>query len=69
MIPVKSEENFLEDFRTFKKTFLAEVNVFKKQLLRSYTTDNVNKSNNSDRLITFLEENFAFLMEQITKER
>ena len=69
MIPVKSEENFLEDFRTFKKTFLAEVNVFKKQLLRSYTTDNVNKSNNSDRLITFLEENFAFLMEQITKKR
>ena len=69
MIPVKSEENFLEDFRTFKKTFLAEVNVFKKQLLRSYTTDNVNKSNNSDRLIIFIEENIAFVMEQISKKR
>ena len=69
MIPVKSEENFLEDFRTFKKTFLAEVNVFKKQLLRSYTSDNVNKSNNSDRLIIFIEENIAFLMEQISKKR
>ena len=28
--PSKSEESFLEDFRTFKKSFLAEVNVFKK---------------------------------------
>ena len=41
----KSEESFLEDFRTFKKLFLAVVGVFKKQLLKSYTTDNVNESN------------------------
>ena len=47
----KSKESFLEDFRTLRKLFLAEVNVFKKQLLTSYTTDNVNKSNNSDRLV------------------
>ena len=46
-----------------------EVNVFKKQLLRSYTTDNVNKSNNSDRLIIFSEENIAILKEQISKKR
>ena len=67
----KSEESFLEDFRTFKtikKSFLAEVNVFKKQLLTSYTTDNVKKSNNSDRLIVLLEENIAFLKEQIKKK-
>ena len=69
MIPVSLKKIFLEDFRTFKKTFLAEVNGFKKQLLRSYTTSNVNKSNNSDRLIIFLEENFAFVMEQISKKR
>ena len=61
----KSEESFLEDFQTFKKSFLAKVNVFKKQLLTSYTTDNVNKSNNSDRLIILLEENIAFLKDQI----
>ena len=64
----KSEESFLEDFQTFKKSFLAKVNVFKKQLLTSYTTDNVNKSNNSDRLIILLEENIAFLKEQINKK-
>ena len=29
----KSQESFLEDFRAFTKSFLAEVNVFKKQLL------------------------------------
>ena len=69
MIPVSLKKIFLEDFRTFKKTFLAEVNGLKKQLLRSYTTSNVNKSNNSDRLIIFLEENFAFVMEQISKKR
>ena len=60
-----SEESFLEDFRTFKKSFLAEINVFKKHLLTSYTADNVNKSNNSDRLIISWEENIAFLKEQI----
>ena len=49
----KSEESFLEDIRTFKKSFLAEINVFQKQLLTSYTTDNVIKSNNSDRMIIF----------------
>ena len=64
----KSEESFLADFWTFNKSFLAEVNVFKKQLLTSYTTDNVNKSNNSDRLIILLEENIAFLKEQIKKK-
>ena len=64
----KSEESFLGDFRTFKKSFLAEVNVFKKQLLTSYTTDNVNKSNNLDRLIILLEGNIAFLKEQISKK-
>ena len=64
----KSEEKFLEDFRTFKKSFLAEVNYFKKQWLTSYKTDNVNKSNNSDRLIILLEENIAFLKEQIKKK-
>ena len=64
----KSEESFLEDFQTFKKSFLAKVNVFKKQLLTSYTTDNVNKSNNSDRLIILLEENIAFLKEQLNKK-
>ena len=64
----KSEESFLEDFWTFKKSFLAEVNVFKKQLLTSYTTDNVNKSNNSDRLIILLEENIGFLKEQLNKK-
>ena len=48
--------------------FFAEVNVFKKQLLTSYTTDNVNKSNDSDRLIILLEENIAFLKEQINKK-
>ena len=48
--------------------FFAEVNVFKKQLLTSYTTDNVNKSNNSDRLIILLEENIAFLKEQLNKK-
>ena len=64
----KSEESFLEDFWTFKKSFLAEVNVFKKQLLTSYTTDNVNKSNNLDRLTILLEENIAFLKEQINEK-
>ena len=64
----KSEESFLEDFRTFKNSFFAEVNVFEKQLLTSYTTNNVNKSNNSDRLIILLEENIAFLKEQINKK-
>ena len=64
----KSEESFLEDFWTFKKLFLAEVNVFKKQLLTSYTRDNVNKSNNSDKLIILLEENIAFLKEQVSKK-
>ena len=59
----KSEESFLEDFWTFKKSFLEELNVFRKQLLTSYTTDNVNKSNNSDRLIILLEENILFLKE------
>ena len=48
--------------------FLAEVNVFKKQLITSYTTDSVNKSNNSDRLIILLEENIAFLIEQMSKK-
>ena len=57
----KSEESFLGDFRTFKKSFLAQVNVFKRQLLTSYSTDNVNKSNNSDSFIILLEENIAFL--------
>ena len=57
-----------KDFQTFKKSFFTEVNVFKKQLLTSYTTDNVNKSNNSDRLIILLEENIAFLKEQINKK-
>ena len=65
MIPVSLKKSFMEDFWTFKKSFLAEVNVFKKQL---YTTDNVNKSNNSDRLIILLEENIAFLKEQISKK-
>ena len=64
----KSEESFLEDFWTFKKSFLAEVNVFKEQLLTSYTTDNVNKSRNSDKLIILLEENIAFIKEQISKK-
>ena len=64
----KSEESSLEDFRTFKKSFITGVNVFKKQLLTSYTTDNVNKSNNSDRLIILLEKNIAFLKEQISKK-
>ena len=64
----KSEESFFEDFRTFKKTFLAEVNVFKKQLLTSNTKDNVDKSTNSDRVIILLEENIAFLKEQINKK-
>ena len=64
----ESAESFLEDFRTFKKSFFAEVNVFMKQLLASYTTDNVNKSNNSDRLIILLEENIAFLKEQVSKK-
>ena len=64
----KSEESFLEDFWTFKKPFFAEVDVFKKQLLKSHTTDNVNESNNSDRLIILLEENIAFLKEQINKK-
>ena len=63
-----SEERFLEDFRTFEKSFLAEVNVFNKQLLTSYTEDNVNKSNNSHRLIISLEENIAVLKEQINKK-
>ena len=31
----KSEESLLEDFGTFKNSFLAEVNVFKKQLQTS----------------------------------
>ena len=74
MIPVKyndsskSEESFLEDFWTFKKSFLAGVNVFKKQLVTSHTTENVNKLNNSDRLIILLEENIVFLKEQINKK-
>ena len=55
----------MEGFWTFKKSFFAEVKGFKKQLLTSYTTDNVNKSNNSDRLIILLEENIAFLKDQI----
>ena len=38
-----------------------------KQLL-TYTSGNVNKSNNSDRLIILLEENIAFLKEQISKK-
>ena len=65
----KSEGSFLEDFRTFNKSFLAEVNVFKKQLLTLYTTDNVNKSNNSDRLINLLQENITFLKEHISQKR
>ena len=64
----KSEESFFEDFRTFKKTFLAEVNVFKKQLLTSTTKDNVDKSTSSNRVIILLEENIAFLKEQINKK-
>ena len=64
----QSAESFLEDFRTFKKLLLAGVNVFKKQLLTSYTTDNGNISNNSDRLIILLEDNIAFLREQINKK-
>ena len=64
----KSEESFLEDFRTFKKSFLVKVNVFKKHLLTSHIKDNVNKSNNSDRLIILFEENIAFLKEQISKK-
>ena len=64
----KSEESFLEDFRTFKKSFFAEVNVFKKQLLASYTMDHDNKSNNSDWLIILLEENIAFLNKQINEK-
>ena len=64
----RSKESFLEDFRTFKKSFLAKANFFKKQLLTSYTADNVNKSNNSDRLIILLKENIAFLKEQISKK-
>ena len=63
----ESAESFLEDFGTFKKSLFAEVNVFMKQLL-TYTTDNFNKSNNSDRLIILLEENIAFLKEQINKK-
>ena len=63
----ESAESFLEDFRTFKKSFFAEVNIFMKQLL-TYTSGNVNKSNNSDRLIILLEENIAFLKEQISKK-
>ena len=63
----ESAESFLEDFGTFKKSLFAEVNVFMKQLL-TYTTDNFNKSNNSDRLIILLEENIAFLKEQISKK-
>ena len=69
MIPGSLKKMFLEDFWTFKKMLLAEANVFTKQLLRSYTTDNVNKSNNSDRLIIFLEGNIAFLKEQISQKR
>ena len=57
-----------KDFQTFKKSFFAEVNVFKKQLLTSYTTDNVSKSKIPDRLIILLEENIAFLKEQISKK-
>ena len=64
----QSAESFLEDFRAFKKLLLAWVNVFKKQLLTSYTTDNGNISNNSDRLIILLEDNIAFLREQINKK-
>ena len=64
----KSEESSLEDFWTFKKSFLAELNIFRKQLLTSYTTDNVNKSNHSDRLIILLEENIAFLKEQMNEK-
>ena len=60
----KSGENFLEDFE-----FLAELYVFQKQSLTSYATGNVNKSNNSDRLMILLEENIAFLKEQISKKR
>ena len=44
------------------------MNVFKRQLLTPYTTGNVNKSNNSDRLIISLEENIAFLKEQLYKK-
>ena len=62
----KSEESFLEDFRAYKNFFFAEVNVFKK--LKSYTTDNVNKSNNLDRLIILLKECMAFLKKQINKK-
>ena len=65
----KSVESFLEDFRRFKKWFLAEVNVFKKQLLKSYTTDNIDKSNNSDRLIiehTSIQNNLQHYTKMLT---
>ena len=38
----KSKKGFAEDFWTFKKSFFAEVNLLKQQLLTSYATDNVN---------------------------
>ena len=44
--------------------FLAEVNIFKKQSLTSYTTDNVNKSNKSDSLI-ITRKKTLLLKEQI----
>ena len=52
-----SKECFGEDFRTFKKSLFAQVNVFKYKLLTSYAPynvklkSNVNKLNNSDRLL------------------
>ena len=64
----RSEEVFQKIFRHLKKSFFSKVNIFKKQLLTSYTTDNVNKSNDSDRLIILLEENIAFLKEQVSKK-
>ena len=64
----KSEEIFLKHFRTFKKSFLAEVNVLKKQFLTSYPTVNVSKSNKLDRVINLLEENIDFLKEKINKK-
>ena len=65
----KFKESFREDFRTFEKSSFTEINIFRQQLLTSYATDNVNesnvnKSNNSGRLIILLEEYITFHKEK-----
>ena len=67
MIPVSLKKVFKKLFG-HQKIVSRRGKCFQEELLTSNTTDNVNKSKNSDTLIILLEENIAFLKEQINKK-